>query len=68
MLEKLGWVIMKDNNFPSTNYILYNTGRLTDKDRHRHVEGLIPKSKVAYYTSYESAYKRLNMELAEGGM
>ena len=68
LIEKKGWVIMKDSNFPSTNYILLDKSRLTDDATKRLDKGWLPPTGVAYYGNYESAYKRLNLELAEGGM
>ena len=69
LIEKKGWVIAKDDNFPSTNYCLFNESRLTGRRGLAWVrKQTIPDRGVAYYTSYESAYSRLNMELAEGGM
>ena len=59
---------MKDSNFPSTNYMLFNKDRMNAGDRKRTQDGNYPRAGVAYYSNYESAYRRLNMELAEGGM
>lgn len=59
---------MKDNNFPSTNYMLLNKDKMSAGALQRLAEGRLPGRGVAYYGSYESAYKRLNLELAEGGM
>ena len=44
ILKHKGWVIETDNNFPSTNYVLYNK----DKDKYK-----------AYCSSLESALKML---------
>jgi len=68
LIEKQGWVIMKDNNFPSTNYMLFNKDNLSTSEHNRVQDGYYPTKGVAYYTSYENAYKRLNLELAEGGL
>ena len=65
-MEKEGWVIMKDSNFPSTNYMLFNKDRLGTYEHKRVQDGYYPTKGVGYYTSYESAYNRLNLELAEG--
>ena len=59
---------MKDSNFPSTNYMLFNKDKMSASVLQRFAEGRLPGRGVAYYGNYESAYKRLNLELAEGGM
>ena len=66
LIEKKGWIIMKDSNFPSTNYMLFNKDGLSPSDSKRVQDGYYPSKGVGYYTSYESAYRRLNVELAEG--
>lgn len=68
LIEKQGWVVMKDSNFPSTNYMLFNKDSLGASECKRVQDGYYPRKGVAYYTNYESAYKRLNLELAEGGL
>jgi len=65
MFEKDGWRIVKDDNFPSTNYILYNTDGLSKSDENRASKGLLPCRNMAYCISYESALTALYRELDE---
>ena len=65
MDEIRGWKIYKQEQFPSDNYCLIPTHRLTDNNAQVLLKGHLPSSKVAYYGSYKVAKEQLYIQIDE---
>lgn len=60
-----GWIIWKEENFPSSNYAVFNRDRLSPSDAERFRNGIYPKRGVAYCGTLNSAIRLIEREILE---